>query len=94
MATQNSSKGKTDWNRLDRLSDSEIRKAVKSDRDAAPIATREWLRRAKILEPQRKMPISMRLDEDVLRWFKARGRGYQTRINAVLRAYIESRRPA
>jgi len=33
----------------------------------------------------------MRLDEDIVKWFKARGRGYQTRINAVLRAYVESR---
>jgi uncharacterized protein (DUF4415 family) len=35
----------------------------------------------------RKAAISLRLDEDVLEWFKAQGPGYQTRINAVLRAY-------
>ncbi len=38
----------------------------------------------------RKAAISLRLDEDVLEWFKARGPGYQTRINAVLRAYKEA----
>jgi uncharacterized protein (DUF4415 family) len=38
----------------------------------------------------RKAAISLRLDADVLDWFKAQGPGYQTRINAVLRAYREA----
>lgn len=38
----------------------------------------------------RKEAISLRLDADVLDWFRARGAGYQTRINAVLRAYMEA----
>ena len=38
----------------------------------------------------RKAAVSLRLDADVLDWFKARGAGYQTRINAVLRAYMEA----
>ena len=91
MATRRIRKGKTDWNRLERLGDAEIRKAAKADPDAAPVASPEWFRRAKLLEPQPKTPVSMRLDEDILKWFRARGRGYQTRINAVLRAYVESR---
>jgi uncharacterized protein (DUF4415 family) len=91
MATRSTRRGKTDWNRLERLGDTEIRKAAKTDADAAPVASSEWFRRAKLLEPQPKMPVSMRLDEDIVKWFRARGRGYQTRINAVLRAYVESR---
>jgi uncharacterized protein (DUF4415 family) len=38
----------------------------------------------------RKMAISLRLDEEVLEWFRAQGPGYQTRMNAVLRAYMEA----
>jgi len=38
----------------------------------------------------RKAAISLRLDADVLDWFRAQGTGYQTRINAVLRAYMEA----
>ena len=38
--------------------------------------------------PARKKHISIRLDEDVLFWFQAQGRGYQGRINAVLRSYM------
>ena len=91
MVTRRTRRGKTDWNRLGHLGDAEIRKAAKADPDAAPIASSEWFRRAKLLEPQPKTPVSMRLDEDIVKWFRARGRGYQTRINAVLRAYVESR---
>lgn len=42
--------------------------------------------------PTRKEAISLRLDAEVLDWFRARGPGYQTRINAVLRAYMEAAR--
>ena len=42
----------------------------------------------------RKKPITLRLDADVLDWFKSTGRGYQTRMNNVLRAYVESRKRA
>ena len=42
----------------------------------------------------RKAPISLRVDPEVLEWFKLQGPGYQTRINAVLRAYMEASRTA
>ena len=42
--------------------------------------------------PRPKQLVSLRLDADVLDYFRATGRGYQTRINAVLRAYMQARR--
>jgi len=45
---------------------------------------------AKFVEPKKKVPVSLRLDEDVVNWFKKKGQGYQTRINAILSAYIKS----
>jgi len=42
--------------------------------------------------PRRKAHTTLRLDIDLLEWFRAQGRGYQTRINAVLRSYYEQRR--
>jgi uncharacterized protein (DUF4415 family) len=39
-----------------------------------------------------KQQITLRLDADVLEWFRARGTGYQTQINALLRAYMEAHR--
>jgi uncharacterized protein (DUF4415 family) len=44
--------------------------------------------------PKRKQGVHIRLDTDVLDWFKSRGPGYQTRINAVLRAFVRARERA
>jgi len=41
--------------------------------------------------PEPKEPISLRVDRDVLSWFRDQGPGYQTRMNAVLRTYMEAR---
>jgi len=48
--------------------------------------------KAAIVHPIRKRPISLRVDEDVLRWFKQQGPRYQSRMNAVLRAYVAAMR--
>jgi len=42
--------------------------------------------------PQAKQAISLRIDQDVLSWFRNGGPGYQTRMNAVLRAFVDSQR--
>ena len=42
------------------------------------------------LKPVKKTQITLRLDTDVLEWFKAQGKGYQTSINALLKAYVEA----
>ena len=81
-------KDRTDWARVAALTDEEIAAAVASDPDAAPLLTEEWFRHATLLVPSPKQPVSIRIDEPVLDWFKAQGPRYQTRINAVLRAYV------
>jgi uncharacterized protein (DUF4415 family) len=48
----------------------------------------DFFESASIVHPAPKQPISLRVDEDVLKWFKAQGPRYQSRINAVLRAYM------
>ena len=84
--------GKTDWARVDAMSDREIENAVQSDPDAAPILNKEWFSKAKLVLPERKVPISLRIDREVVEWFKARGQRYQSRMNAVLKAYVEAHR--
>ena len=49
-----------------------------------------WKHTITVELPESKEQVTLRLDRDVLRWFRAKGRGYQTRINAVLRAYYET----
>jgi uncharacterized protein (DUF4415 family) len=53
----------------------------------------DFWRNARIVMPKgAKEAISLRVDQDILAWFRAQGRGYQSRMNAVLRAYAESQR--
>jgi len=82
-------KGKTDWARVDRLTDADIAKAVANDPDAVPIDI-DWSD-AVLVIPARKKAISIRVDEDVLDYFKSQGEGYQRRMNAVLRSYMQQK---
>jgi uncharacterized protein (DUF4415 family) len=79
---------KSDWRRFDALTDREIAVAVATDPDAAPILNEAWLKKARLVMPQDKELISIRLDKDVLAHFRARPR-YQSRINAILRMVME-----
>jgi uncharacterized protein (DUF4415 family) len=78
-------KGKTDWARVDKLSDADIEKAIANDPDWAKFRDVDWSNAVVVL-PSRKKAISIRVDEDVLDFFKKEGAGYQRRINAVLRS--------
>ncbi len=80
--------GKTNWKELDALSEKEILKRAKSDPDAMP-TTRAFWKNAKVQFPQGKQAISLRIDTDILEFFKKSGKGYQSRINAVLRSFAE-----
>jgi uncharacterized protein (DUF4415 family) len=82
------SPGKTDWRRLRRITDAEIGKGIAADPDAHPTDKQFW-RHAKVVWPAPKQIVTMRLDADLLQWFR-RQRGYQTRINAILRAYMSA----
>jgi uncharacterized protein (DUF4415 family) len=83
---------RTDYARLDRMPDSEVERVAADDDDGPPMTDEEWAQ-GEIRRPV-KIPVGLKLDDDVLGWFKAQGRGYQTRINAVLRRYVEMRRKA
>jgi uncharacterized protein (DUF4415 family) len=80
----------TDWKRVGRLTDAQIEAAAAADRDNPPL-TDEELARMELVMPKPKHLISIRLDDQVVDWFKRQGPGYQTRINAVLRAYVEAK---
>ena len=52
----------------------------------------EFWRSARVVVPQGKTSVHLRLDNDVVEWFRARGKGHLTRMNAVLRAYVEAQK--
>ncbi len=84
---------KTDWQRVNALSEAEIESAARDDADAPPLDDAFWAK-ARIIMPHRipKEPRYTRFDADVLDWFKAQGPGWQTRMNAVLRSYVEAQK--
>jgi len=78
----------TDWEALEKKTDEEIREAVESDPDTY-FLDEDWFEAATFVNPSaEKERISIRLDEDILEFFRSQGRGYQSRINKVLREYM------
>lgn len=82
-----SKKSETNWKRLRAMTDEDI------DFSDIPPITPEMFARAVLrrgLKPiPRKKQLTLRMDSDVIEWFKKQGRGYQTKINSLLRAYME-----
>ena len=82
----------TDWEALEKKTDEEIREAVESDPDTH-FLDEDWFEAATFVDPSaEKERISIRLDEDILEFFRSQGRGYQSRINKVLREYMTVRK--
>jgi uncharacterized protein (DUF4415 family) len=86
--SQTSSSHKTNWEKLKTLTDADIALSVANDSEAVPLDL-DWSK-ADIIMPKQKEIISIRLDDDVLTFFKQQGRGYQTKINAVLRSFMQA----
>ena len=68
-------------------------KDAEIDYSDIPPLDKSFFARAREAWPPAKQQLTIRLDADVLNWLKAHGRGYQTRINRILRAAMESQRP-
>ena len=87
--TKDTRKGKTNWKRLKEMPDRDVR----FTHDAPRTLPQDWARavahRGLPVAP-RKQQIALRVDVDVLEWFKAQGEGYQTRMNAVLREFRDA----
>ena len=82
-ASSSKKRSRTNWKKVDSLPDSKI------DYSDIPELDARFFRRA-IRWPGKKEQITLRLDPDVLGFFRRQGRGYQTAINAVLRHYVQS----
>lgn len=90
-ATAKGAEGNAEWEKLRALPDSEIRFTA----DTPATLAADWagaLAHTGLPVPPRKTQIALRVDDDVLECFKAQGTGYQTRMNAVLRAFRDAHR--
>jgi len=76
-----------DWDRSDKMKRTEVEAAIVSDPDETDMIV-DWTS-ATVDLPRPKSVLNMRVDRGILDFFRAQGRGYQTRINAVLRSYVD-----
>ena len=81
-------KSQTDWERLGTLTDNEI--DFSEIDELTPEQFAQAVVRRGLKPAPKKQQITLRVDSDVIKWFKSHGRGYQTKINDLLRAYMNA----
>jgi uncharacterized protein (DUF4415 family) len=90
-ARRRPAESRSDWARVDALDDAAIARATQGDPASRGVPA-DWFRDAVPVEP--KKLVSVRFDADVLAFFRESGPGCRTRMNAVLRAYMQARKGA
>ena len=80
---------RTNWKKADAVTGARLEASIRSDVEEAQDET-DWTR-AIVGIPGRKDHINIRVDHDVLEWFRSNGKGYQTLMNNVLRAFVQTR---
>jgi uncharacterized protein (DUF4415 family) len=81
---------RTDWAKIESMSEAELEASIAADPGDLK-GEPDWTQ-AVIGVPARKEHINIRVDHDVLEWFRAQGKGYQTMMNNVLKAFVQTRR--
>jgi uncharacterized protein (DUF4415 family) len=81
----------TDWARVRAMSEEEVEAAAAADPDWHDIDP-DWVAKAEPVRPVRKRRLTLALDEDVVDWFRSQDRHYRSRMNRILRAYMERHR--
>ena len=79
---------RTDWAKVDAMSPGEVERLA--DEEDGPLPE-GWEDTVIIGLPPGKQAVKLRIDRDVLEWFRGTGKGYQTRMNNVLRAFVKAR---
>jgi uncharacterized protein (DUF4415 family) len=87
--TAKTSASRTDWARINSMTDAEIERMAAADKENPTTKQADWAT-ATVGLPPLKTPVNAKFDVDVVEWFKSQGRGYQTRMNGVLRRYMEA----
>lgn len=81
--------GRTDWSKVDDVTGAKLEASIANDPDDIG-GELDWTQTI-VGIPAPKDHINIRIDHDVLQWFKSRGKGYQTLMNNVLRAFVQTR---
>jgi uncharacterized protein (DUF4415 family) len=81
----------TDWRKVDAMGDNELDEIIASDEDECGFAP-DWTK-AELVLPESKLSVNLRLDRDIVEFFKGQGRGHISRMQAVLKAYVDAHQP-
>lgn len=81
---------RTDLSRVDAITDEELERLVAEDEDEHGILP-DWTQ-AKLVLPQAKQSVHLRLDREIIAFFKSQGKGHISRMQAVLKAYVDAHR--
>ncbi|WP_439598034.1 BrnA antitoxin family protein [Falsiroseomonas sp.] len=81
---------RSDWARVDSASEADLARATAQDPDWKDVPA-DWHEAARPAAPVAKKLLSLRIDADIVDYFRSHGPGYQTWMNAVLRAYVTAR---
>lgn len=87
-ARRDRGESRTDLARVRAKTEEELEQDIADDPDFRDVPI-DWVASAQAMMPTPKKLLSLRLDTEVIDWFKQQGPGYQTRINSVLRAFVE-----
>ena len=82
---------RTDLSKLDAMTDEKLERLIAEDEDERGIRP-DWTQ-AKLVFPQAKQSVHLRLEQDIIKYFKAHGKGHISRMQAVLKAYVDAHRP-
>jgi uncharacterized protein (DUF4415 family) len=78
----------TDWARVDAMTEEELEASIDWEEEGQFDLSKAFAGLPPMPKPKKQLTV--RFDGDVIDWFKSQGRGYQTRMNAVLRAYVQA----
>jgi uncharacterized protein (DUF4415 family) len=81
----------TDLNRIDAQTDEELERLVAADKDERGVRA-DWTQ-AKLVLPKAKQSVHLRLEQEIIAFFKSQGKGHISRMQAVLKAYVDAHRP-
>ena len=82
---------RTDLNKLDAMTDAQLEQAIAQDEDERDLRP-DWTR-ATLVMAEPKQSVHLRLEQEILDYFKSQGKGHISRMQAVLKAYVNAHRP-
>lgn len=87
----NRASSRTDLKKVDAMTEADLERRIAEDKDERDLRP-DWTK-AKLVLPEPKQSVHLRLEQDIVAFFKAHGKGHISRMQAVLKAYVDAHKP-